>query len=473
VLLLVVLAWAMLLARGRRASAMLAGIAFAVTATGFWVLTLERPYGLFDDPGVTRWAAQVSVATSSGDADEGFLTGEAAERSLWSFLATRGLPPSTVLLLPSLLPPLFLPSVGLLVFGLWTPRERRLLGATLWLGFSTGDLESVRGIGVAFGAWSHPETALLLIPVVGAVLAAGRLPLRGTGATVVCLLPLGAMALAPAAAPSLGPASSVLLLTLDQVPWLVLGALGLRRGADAPTRALVVGGAGLVLLGAWRPGWDQWGGYTLYRLGLLLASVGPTLDLAERAGRGLKRLPALSGMAPRPLGTAALVLAFVPGSALAWWSLSLDPMGEASLQPPSQNVGRVMAWIRTETPPDAVFVAGPTYAPQVAVLAGRRVLRAPGLGPATADDGRRRRMERIVLAGRDPGRLGRLYGLRYVLVAPGDFRDQGIEHPADLISRPGLRPRFLGPGGLSVFEIVGKPAGGSRQQGRARARQIE
>jgi hypothetical protein len=45
-----------------------------------------------------------------------------------------------------------------------------------------------------------------------------------------------------------------------------------------------------------------------------------------------------------------------------------------SLRPVSRQFLMLGEWVRTNTSPEAVFVAGPSYAPWVAALAGRRVL---------------------------------------------------------------------------------------------------
>src|SRR6185503_10710138 len=111
--------------------------------------------------------------------------------------------------------------VAVLVYAAFPDREQAPLAASLWLAFSTGDLETLRGVGILPGLWSHPWSALAvmglallaLVPVAAVwrmvlVAAAGLLLLRGpvTGAP-----PL-----------RLGVAETGLLLTLDQGPWLAL-----------------------------------------------------------------------------------------------------------------------------------------------------------------------------------------------------------------------------------------------------------
>jgi len=157
---------------------------------------------------------------------------------------------------------------------------------------------------------------------------------------------------------------------------------------------------------------------------------------------------------PERLGLAALVGLLVPGCFLTWWDPSwLDARARDSLVPLSTNLQATMAWIRGRTAPKAVWIASPEHAPYVAVFGGRRVLRAPGLIPETPDEERRRRAERLVLSGEAPGKLRPLYGLRYVLVAPGDLGDDGLPSPEDVGSWAGLRLLLSTPAGFHVYEI--------------------
>ena len=218
---------------------------------------------------------------------------------------------------------------------------------------------------------------------------------------------------------------------------------------------MILGGAGLVLAGTFPLGVDAWGAQAFYRLGLLLAAAGPVTGIADRVGAALsrvlpRRLPASD------LGAAALVLAGAPVCFLAWWTPNrLDPLMDASREPMADR-------------PSSVFLASPDYSPSVAVLGGRRVLRAPTLGSA-ADELRRERMEDKVLSGRDPGRLGDLYGLTHVFIAPGDFPSYGIRAPEDLEQQPGFQLLYADAADNRVYAITRpRAAGGGRDSSLAR-----
>ena len=86
------------------------------------------------------------------------------------------------------------------------------------------------------------------------------------------------------------------------------------------------------------------------------------------------------------------------------------------------------------------------------MLGGRRVLRAPTLLTA-ADDERRVRAERAVLSGRRVDSLLRRYGVRYVLLAPGQFRDHRLDEPWEIESA-GFPLLYRSASGLRVYEIA-------------------
>jgi hypothetical protein len=451
VLVALALAWAVALARGRRALALSGGLVFVLLSAGFWSASLGRPYGLLEDAAATRRAAEVRVAAATGRAGESFVAGEPARNRAWAGLLETGISAEALQLLPSVLPAASIAAVGLAVLALWGRRSEALGGACLWLAFATGQLESARGLGVLPGAWARPEAALALPLLAALALGAGRLPGR-FGAAAAALAALASLLVpAPGAPPSLPDA--LLLLTLDQLPWLGLSWLAGWRAIDRASLGLLAGGGLSVLLCAASGRADAWTGHALYRLGLLLACCSPELwrTLADVA-RPLS--PRLAALPPRRLAPALLIALLVPGGFATWWEpLRVDPVARASREPVSAALAPLMAFVQDQTPRDAVFVASPDYAPALAALGGRRVLRAPSLLRA-ADDEQRLRAEGAILAGRPLPGGAHDHGARFVLLAPGDFRARGIGRPEDLEGRPGFRTRYTDALGYRVYEVV-------------------
>jgi hypothetical protein len=451
-LILLAVLWSVLRARGRPGLSLLAGLGFVILALGFWAMSLGRPYGLFVDAEITRCAGDASVAAAGAPPGQGMLVDEPPRCARWASLARR-LPQAWLLLLPRIVPVIALPLLGTLVYFLWPRREEAFTASFLWLAFSTGQLETLRGVGFVPGLWAHPGSAVFLCLLVAAVLAVPRLPLRAFAATVLGASLLSLWLLVPGPENGPGVMDALLLLSFDQTPWWLLAAWGWRCGTEPSARALILGGALLLVAAAFLLGVDPWGAQAFYRLGLLLAAAGPVTVLAGRLGDALSRLRARPLAAPADLGAAALVLAGASISFLVWWTPTrLDPVMEASQPPVAERLTAAMDWIRANTPPTAVFLASPDYAPSVAVLGGRRVLRAPTLGPAT-DEVRRERMEDKVLAGRDPSRLADLYGLTHVFIAPGDFSAYGIRSPEDLDRQGRFRLLYADAEDYRIYEI--------------------
>jgi hypothetical protein len=259
--------------------------------------------------------------------------------------------------------------------------------------------------------------------------------------------------LLPVTPPRLGRPETLLVLTLDQGPWLLLGAYGLLRRGDPAARALTAAGGALLLAHSASAPVDAFAAHALYRLGLLLGAAPVVADLCERAGRWIaSRVRAAD---PARAGAAALIAVLVPGSFLPWWDPTrIDASAGASVPPLAGALYGLADWIRTETPPTAVVLASEDYAPAVAVLAGRRVLRAPTLSQPP-DDWRRLRAQAAVLEGRDPQKYVARFGVTYVLVAPSEFVEYGVVTPEDLErGRAHLRLRYRHPEGYVVYEIV-------------------
>jgi hypothetical protein len=443
------LGWAAVVWRARRPWWTVAGSAFVLVAFGFWIAVLGRPYGVFDDRAATLRAAQIAVAVHAGGA-EGVLSGDADPQTAWTRLARRGVPETLLQQAPTFLPLAALLLVPLAIHLLWRPRALAAWGALLVLAFATGDLDAVRGVGLVTAAWSHPEATAVLPLLVTLVLVLCRPDLARRTWPLLAALAAWAAAALPGTAPPQGAAASVLLLTFDQGPWLLLGGYGLWRHRDAAARALTAAGAAQVAWAALAPG-DPFAGHALYRVGLLLGAAGVVARLAARAGEALaKRLPGEAAS----LGAAALVLVFVPASFLAWWDPTrLDGAAHASVTPLAGATADVMGWIERETPREAVVLASADYAPAVAVMAGRRLLRAPTLAEPL-DEWRRLRAESAVLTGRDPQKYVARYGVSLVLVAPNEFGEYGVTRPEDLDALAHLRLRYRHPEGYRVYQLV-------------------
>jgi hypothetical protein len=460
-LVLVALAAAVCDARARRGAALGLAILFAMLATGFWICALARPYGVLVEAGITTWAADVSVAGGAGG-DERFLAGEPGARTMWTVLAHR-IRPDLVLLIPSVLPVLILPAVAALIAGLWG-RKEATLAAILWLGGATGALDLARGDGFVPGLWSRPLASLAWVAMVAAVLLVARLPLSPRATAVLGGLILAGWALLGRRGPPIGAADAWLALTFDSHLWFLLGALGLWRTRDPAACALVAGGAVLTLMRALVGPGDAWAGLAFCRLGLVLGTTEClTLALAAWGPRdlpeGLARVMARGGALPQRLPGAAIVALVLGGGLLAWWDPpKVDAIARESLEPVPEALVEAMDWMRTRTAPESAVLAADEYAPAVSVMAGRRVLRAPGLLTAP-DEERRVRLERAVLAGHLPAALVQRYGLRYVFIAPGQFREEGIAQPEDLDAHAGLRLVYANAKGMRIYEIAPGPSG--------------
>jgi hypothetical protein len=425
-----------------------------LVATGFWSVAMRRPYGLLVDAASTRWAADVMVAAHSGGTDR-FLAGEPGRWTAGRAL-TRGLPPVVVLAVPTWLPPVVIGASVLAVAFLWPARQAKL-AAILWAGGSTGALESLRGFGLLDSIWSRPGRAMAWVVAVVVVLGLSRVwrsrPRLAAAAIFVVLAATTGGGGPPSSIPS-----AFLLLTLDQHLWLAGGLLGLPGHRDVAAASLIAGGATLVLLGSLGASIDVWAAAAFYRLGLVLASS-QALELgAQWASESevTRRLAARLHARPDRLVTAAVAAIVLAGGYAAWWSpLQTDPVAKESLVPVPDALREATEWIRNQTDSRGTFIANEDYAPAVAALAGRRVLRAPGLLEAP-DEERRRRLERAVFTGRWPEALRARYDVRYVFLGPGQFSEYGIEAPEQLASRGPFRQLYANDKGMRVYELGGQ-----------------
>jgi hypothetical protein len=360
--------------------------------------------------------------------------------------------------MPTLLPLLLIPATAALIAALG-PRPHSTLAAILWVAAGTGTLETLRGLGLLPGLWARPGPALLWVATVAVLLAAARARPRAVHVVAALLAAAIWIAVGPRG-PEVRPADALLALTFDQHILLVVGILGLRRTRDPAAAALVSVGGALVLARALAGIGDAWAGLALYRLGLLLGAAAgldtfaATLPVPEPPRRMAERM----GANPARLAVALVVLVSMAGGVLAWWDPPrIDPVAKASLEPIPPALAEAMDWMRAHTDAQSSVLAQDDYAAAVAVLGGRRVLRAPSL-VVPVDDERRLRLERGLFAGQPPAALLQRYGVRYVFLAPGQFREYGIEEPEDL-ERTGIaRTIYANEKGMRLYEIAGGPA---------------
>ena len=455
---LLAVVWAWLSARTRPAVSLAAGILWAACGIGFWVLYLGRPWGLFDDVATVRRAAETAVVAATGRPTEGVLTTTPAGYASWTAWLGRGISAETLILLPSVLPLILVPVVALALFVLVRQRERAWLAAVIWLLLSTGDLDTLRGLGLLPGLWSQPGAGLGFLTAALLALMLARLPMPPAVGAGVCAMPGLAAAALTGPGPDLSPGSAVLALTFDQGLLLVLAAVGFARHRDPAASGLVLGGALGVVAGLAVPGLNVWPAHAGYRLGLILAATDPLLQILERAGEWLAaaaRIPRVALLDARRLGTAALVLALAPASFVTWWTPSrLDPLVEASRRPLPAALTDATDWIRQATPPDAVFLASDEQAPVLAILGARRLLRAPRLFEPP-DDARRADAEHRLLRGRRQRDWVQALGVRYIFAAPGEFTEIEAGAPGASVAPHGRRLVYSNAKGYRVYEIVG------------------
>lgn len=136
-------------------------------------------------------------------------------------------------------------------------------------------------------------------------------------------------------------------------------------------------------------------GLEAYYLIVYLTQAGQIRQQLESLAR---RLGAHSGLGA---GLAFLVALSLPWCFPYWWyPVRMDPLYVESLPPLPRRLEAFGSWLRSETHPRSVFVAGPYSASWIAALGGRRVLFVEGTAPADLPE-RRRALVRFVES-RDP-----------------------------------------------------------------------
>ncbi len=435
-------------------------------SVGHRVTALGRPYGLLFDPQITLERGRMAVAWALGDSRAEVLShARSPGADVLTTLAAAGVSPRAVSTVRQ-----FLPIAGLLLSAAalgWLGRTRgkggfAVLAAGFWLVLSTGDLETLRGVGFLPGIWSHGVACVLLVCELVVLAAFGAQRVATPPVFAGALLAAPWFVIAPLAGePDLAPTSVLLLLTFDQGLLGCFAVLGARQGSAA---GRVLGGVGALLLvihGA-SGHLDPWGPAALYRAGLVLLAVPGLERLFLMIGHEAARQWAPAGLHSGRVRASAAATAIglfvaITGSFVLWWNPGrLDPVALESIEPIPNPVTAATEWIRTRTGPVAVFVASPGLAPAVSALGQRQVVRSPTLLVAE-DDHQRRRAERVLLLNCDLSDFPRRYGVTHVLVAPGDFREYGIRWPDQLEEKPCFRGVYTGRSGYRVFEVVGEP----------------
>ncbi|HEV8255108.1 MAG TPA: hypothetical protein VGQ78_10145 [Vicinamibacteria bacterium] len=209
--------------------------------------------------------------------------------------------------------------------------------------------------------------------------------------------------------------------TIDLGPLLTLGALGAwcwARRRTARDHALL----GLLLVA-----WAAW----LVSLPAAVFGIAPEPDdlhyflrftMALAAGAGLaalaRRAETVAGLRAGQ-GHALALAACIPFSFFAHWDPpTMDRYYALSLPPIPDKVLEYGRWVRDNTPPAAIFVAGRASGTWIPALAGRRLLLGPGkLQPRDAAE--RKQAERVLLTSEDAAAVrdaARRFGVGYVAV---------------------------------------------------------
>ena len=106
------------------------------------------------------------------------------------------------------------------------------------------------------------------------------------------------------------------------------------------------------------------------------------------------------------LGMTAVVVFSLPWAFPYWWHpVLMDPVYVRSVEPIAPQFSPLVSWIGTETEPDAVFVAGPSYSSWIPALSGRRVLIVERAVIPPSDLDERRQAESWFAESEDPARI--------------------------------------------------------------------
>lgn len=410
--------------RRARSAAAAAGV-FAMLATGGWFAMLQRPWGLFVEPTVTREAARCAVADRLGSpeavlgADEPGLCAP-----VWAGSLAGAFGPALSVLVVSAL------AAG-----------RSGLGGGAWFVAGTMALDGARAPLLDLAI--RPAAYAFWLGVVALFLGASRR--RRPPATPVAVAGLAAGLLGPVA---LGDGGVPVGVTFaGAVPWAIATVIGAAFGRPpgaASLGLLCMGAGGLVT--ASLGGLDPWWGSASLRLGLALA-------VCDAAAAGL-RFAARQLPTRRRAVRHLLLWSALMGTGGAWWRPDqTDAAFHGSRGSVAGRLADAMRWIDENTAPDAVVAAAPETAPWAAVLGRRRVLRMPTLQLTDDDAQRRRKLEAVLRGGRASPRIEAAFPVAYLVAAPGDFADEGVRHPEELEGRPRLSTAYATAGGIRVLRV--------------------
>jgi hypothetical protein len=223
----------------------------------------------------------------------------------------------------------------------------------------------------------------------------------------------------------------------------VLGALSIRSSLTPRTSHLL--GFGAVAVGltlaytiaasrAGLPAPDEQHYHYRFALALLAGRA-----LAVAAGRIEKWAGWQTGQ-----GAAVILGLFIPLSFHAYWDPpGMDDYFRYDRIPITEKTRAYGDFVRTQTPPDAIFLAGQEASNWIPVLSGRRVLLA-GVSLRPADLPERKMVEREILFSRNPDRVRKAadrYGITHVAIDTAFLTDYGEE-------------RFQGISKAPEFELV-------------------
>jgi hypothetical protein len=237
--------------------------------------------------------------------------------------------------------------------------------------------------------------------------------------------------------------------TIDLGPLLSLGLAGLWLARRRTTRLEAS------ILGMGVAGWAIW----LASVPLALAGVSPEPDEMHYFLRYVMSLAAGFALAMLARGAAAVSNGLAGGRAhLLVMSACLplafpvyhdpptmDRYYAESCRPIPPKIAAYAEWIRTRTPPDAVFAAGKSAAMWIPALTGRRVLLAEAGKLLPSDYAERKAAERALLLSSDGAEAraaAQRYGVTHLAIDEELMHEYGAESYAGLAAEPWDRTVF-------------------------------